>query len=127
MQDYLVQATYWHNPLKEDTYRKASSFLADINNELNINQTYIDNLKRLNKYVDSQLLLISYRAFFLATNILTNCFCPFCRFVLVKFANDTIVQPVDTEWFAFYAPNQDQVIQPMSESNAAVSVSIRHF
>lgn len=45
----------------------------------------------------------------------------FYRFVLVKFANDTIVQPVDSEWFQFYTPNQDKIIQPLAESNAAVS------
>lgn len=45
----------------------------------------------------------------------------FDRFVLVKFSNDTIVQPVDTEWFQFYTPKQDKLIQPFSESNAAVS------
>lgn len=43
------------------------------------------------------------------------------RFVLVKFSNDTIVQPIDTEWFQFYVPNQDKQIQAFSESNAAVS------
>lgn len=49
MQKTLVQATYWHNPLKEDEYRHHSSFLADINNEVTINQTYVENLKKLNK------------------------------------------------------------------------------
>lgn len=49
MQDYLVQATYWHNPLQEDKYRNFSSFLADINNELKINEDYVKNLAALNK------------------------------------------------------------------------------
>lgn len=49
----LVQATYWHNPLKEDKYREASTFIAEINNENVINQTYVDNLKKLNKYIDN--------------------------------------------------------------------------
>lgn len=49
MQERLVQATYWHNPLKENLYKVFSSFLGDINNERAINQTYIDNLKLLNK------------------------------------------------------------------------------
>lgn len=44
------------------------------------------------------------------------------RFVLVKFLQDTIVQPIDTEWFQFYVPNQDKQIQAFSESNAAVSI-----
>lgn len=29
----LVQAEYWHDPLKEEDYRKNSIFLADINQE----------------------------------------------------------------------------------------------
>lgn len=49
MQNYLVQATYWHNPLKERDYKKKSSFIAEINNEYRINQTYIDNLQRLKR------------------------------------------------------------------------------
>lgn len=50
MQDYLVQATYWHNPFQEEQYRNSSTFLADINNERDINETYIQNLQSLNKY-----------------------------------------------------------------------------
>ena len=49
MQDYLVQATYWHDPLNEEKYRNGSTFLADINNERVINQSYIDNLQKLEK------------------------------------------------------------------------------
>lgn len=49
MQNYLVQATYWHNPLQEEKYRNSSTFLADINNELEINEEYKENLKALNK------------------------------------------------------------------------------
>lgn len=51
MQNYLVQATYWHDPLNEDKYVEHSSFLADINNEKSVNQTYIDNLMKLKKCV----------------------------------------------------------------------------
>lgn len=49
LQEYLVQATYWHNPLQEEAYRAGSSFLADINNENNINSSYIVNLNKLNR------------------------------------------------------------------------------
>jgi len=37
IQESLVQASYWHDPLKEDEYQKKNIFLADINNENNIN------------------------------------------------------------------------------------------
>lgn len=51
----------------------------------------------------------------------------YIRFVLVKFSNDTIVQPIDTEWFQFYEPNQDKKIQAFSESNAAVSMQFQYY
>lgn len=40
---------------------------------------------------------------------------------MVKFLKDKMVQPIDSQWFQFYAPNQDKIIQPLAESNAAVS------
>lgn len=43
------------------------------------------------------------------------------RMVLVKFLNDTQVQPLESQWFQFYTPNQDKEIQEFSKSNAAVS------
>lgn len=38
VQDELVQAQYWHDPLNEEKYREHSIFLADINNE-KVNRT----------------------------------------------------------------------------------------
>lgn len=49
IQRFLVQATYWHDPLHEETYRNYSTFLADINNEREINQDYINNLQNLKR------------------------------------------------------------------------------
>lgn len=49
VQNELVQATYWHDPLHENSYRLKSSFLADINNELYINERYAENLNKLKK------------------------------------------------------------------------------
>ncbi|KAL9692835.1 hypothetical protein quinque_012120 [Culex quinquefasciatus] len=51
VQNYLVQATYWHDPLNELAYKESSTFLADINNERTVNETYIENLQQLNKFV----------------------------------------------------------------------------
>lgn len=106
MQNYLVQATYWHDPLNEAKYVEHSTFLADINNEKSINQTYIDNLMKLNRFVCSSLLLP------IAFNLIEFN----CRFVMVKFTEDTIVQPLQSQWFEFYAPNQDRIILPLNES-----------
>ncbi|CAG9762848.1 unnamed protein product [Ceutorhynchus assimilis] len=87
VQETLVQATYWHDPLNETEYKQYSTFLADINNEININTDYIKNLQSLE------------------------------HFVLIKFENDTIVQPVDTEWFGFYKPGQSVQTQTLQESD----------
>ncbi|XP_034483740.1 palmitoyl-protein thioesterase 1 [Drosophila innubila] len=86
VQEGLVQSTYWHDPLHENTYRLKSSFLADINNELYINERYSENLNKLKKLV------------------------------LVKFLNDTIVQPKESQWFEFFEPGQDQHILPLNQS-----------
>ncbi|XP_041987080.1 palmitoyl-protein thioesterase 1 isoform X2 [Aricia agestis] len=76
VQKSLVQATYWHDPLDEVTYKRYSEFIADINNEREVNVTYVTNLKSID------------------------------HFVMVKFDNDSMVQPRETEWFGFYAPGQ---------------------
>lgn len=75
-----------HDPMNEDLYRTKSTFLAEINNEKVVNQDYIDRLQKLNK------------------------------FVMVKFENDTIVQPVETSWFGFYKPGSDKELIPLEES-----------
>ncbi|XP_067002579.1 palmitoyl-protein thioesterase 1 [Anabrus simplex] len=86
VQQELVQAEYWHDPLNEDEYRKASIFLADINNERVINEMYVTNLLKLR------------------------------NLVLVKFNNDTIVTPKETEWFGFYVPGQVNTTYTLQES-----------
>lgn len=86
MQHALVQATYWHDPLNEELYKEGSTFLADINNEKSINQSYIDNLSALK------------------------------NFVMIKFETDTMVQPIESEWFGFYEPGQAKKIQTLQES-----------
>lgn len=86
VQEKLIQAGYWHDPLQELEYKQYSLFLADINNELNINETYKDNLKKLQSIV------------------------------LVKFDNDTMVQPVESEWFGFYKSGQSKEVESLQES-----------
>jgi len=72
VQNNLVQAEYWNDPLAQDEYKKSSVFLADINNENTKNQTYKTNLQKLK------------------------------NFVMIKFTEDTMVQPKDSEWFGKY-------------------------
>uniref|UniRef100_A0A673LD10 Palmitoyl-protein thioesterase 1 n=1 Tax=Sinocyclocheilus rhinocerous TaxID=307959 RepID=A0A673LD10_9TELE len=86
MTDVLVQAQYWHDPLNDDLYKKHSLFLADINQERVVNETYKKNLMSLNKSV------------------------------MVKFLQDTMVDPVDSEWFGFYKPGQAKELETLQES-----------
>ncbi|XP_061870612.1 palmitoyl-protein thioesterase 1 isoform X2 [Colius striatus] len=86
VQEHLVQAEYWHDPLKEEDYRKNSIFLADINQERGINETYKKNLMALKK------------------------------FVMVKFLNDTMVDPPISEWFGFYKSGQAKETVPLQET-----------
>ncbi|KFM65845.1 Palmitoyl-protein thioesterase 1, partial [Stegodyphus mimosarum] len=76
IQKHLAQAQYWHDPLNEETYRAKSLFLAEINNENIKNETYKLNLQKLD------------------------------NFVMVKFSEDKMVEPKESEWFGFYKPGQ---------------------
>jgi len=87
VQDRLVQAQYWHDPTQEAVYQKNSEFLADINQEQGINAEYKTNLQKLS------------------------------AFVLVRFNNDTMVIPRDSEWFGYYVPGQDKNMQTLQESD----------
>nr|XP_006114851.1 palmitoyl-protein thioesterase 1 isoform X2 [Pelodiscus sinensis] len=87
VQERLVQAEYWHDPLKEEEYRKNSIFLADINQEKGINATYKKNLMALKK------------------------------FVMVKFLNDTMVDPPASEWFGFYRSGQAKETIPLQQTS----------
>ena len=89
VQDHLVQAQYWHDPLDETTYAAKSVFLADINNERPHAKTqeYKDNLLKLEKLV------------------------------LIKFEGDSVVDPVETEWFGFYKPGQAKTILPYNQTD----------
>lgn len=86
VQKHLVQAQYWHDPLNDDLYKNFSLFLADINQERAVNETYKKNLQLLNK------------------------------FVLVKFLQDTVVDPVDSEWFGFLKTGQAKETETLQES-----------
>jgi palmitoyl-protein thioesterase len=87
VQNSLVQAEYWHDPMNEDLYKNKSVFLGDINNEKTNNDQYKQNLLKLQ------------------------------NMVLVKFNQDTMVVPPDSEWFGFYTPGQASTIQQMNETD----------
>ncbi|CAH8612809.1 unnamed protein product [Schistosoma intercalatum] len=86
IQSHVVQAQYWHDPLEEDVYRKYSQFLADINQENEINEIYREKLRNIQ------------------------------RLVLVKFSGDTIVIPKESEWFGFYQNGSSTNITALQDS-----------
>lgn len=86
IQDHLVQAQYWHDPIHEEEYREKNIFLADINNENGVNQTYKNNLLQLD------------------------------NLVLVKFEQDEMVVPRESSHFEFYVSGQTKDIQPLESS-----------
>ncbi|CAH8562469.1 unnamed protein product [Schistosoma turkestanicum] len=86
VQSHVVQAQYWHDPLEEDVYRKYSQFLADINQENEINEIYREKMKNIQ------------------------------RLVLVKFSDDSIVIPKESEWFGFYQHGSTTNITALQES-----------
>uniref|UniRef100_A0A1B6H0L4 Palmitoyl-protein thioesterase 1 n=1 Tax=Cuerna arida TaxID=1464854 RepID=A0A1B6H0L4_9HEMI len=86
LQNYFVQAEYWHDPLNENKYQRKSVFLADINNELAINESYRQNMMKLES------------------------------FVMVRFEEDSMVEPKDSSWFGFYTPGQGVEITPLNQS-----------
>lgn len=89
-QKHIAQATYWHDPFNEGKYREKSSFLADINNEKDINENYRKRLQSLN------------------------------QFVMVKFLRDKIVQPIESSWFGFYKPESDTTVLSLSDSQTYI-------
>jgi len=86
VQEHLVQAQYWHDPMNEKQYKERNIFLADINNERHVNQSYKLRLSRLD------------------------------NFVLVKFEGDEMVVPPESSHFEFFVPNQKKDILPLEQS-----------
>jgi palmitoyl-protein thioesterase len=76
IQEILVQAEYWHDPFYEESYKLDCIFLPDINQEVKFNPLYKERLSNVS------------------------------NFVLIKFEQDRMVQPIETQWFGFYKPGQ---------------------
>lgn len=85
-----MQAQYWHDAHSPQHYRRGSTFIAEINNDVphpsDRNESYAENLARLDKLV------------------------------LVRFNNDSMVVPRASSWFEFYAPGSTSKILPLEES-----------
>ncbi|PVU99373.1 hypothetical protein BB559_000772 [Furculomyces boomerangus] len=79
IQRNFIQAQFYKDPKRIDDYLKESIFLTDINNEIKINTTYIENIKKLEK------------------------------FVMIKFSLDKTIVPNASTWFGFYNDMGDQI------------------
>jgi len=86
VQELVVQAQYFHDPLEPTEYLTYNAFLPDINSDININPTYKDNLIHLN------------------------------NLVLVMFSEDTVVVPKESSWFGFYEDNSVSVMIPYNQT-----------
>lgn len=87
IQDFLVQAEYWQDPLNEEEYAEKCVFLPDINQVNTVNPDYKTRLSALS------------------------------NLVLVMFEDDTMVQPKESEWFGFYKSGQDKDVYSLYDSD----------
>jgi len=85
-QELLTFAAYWKDPFNYEQYIDSSIFLADINNERSINETYRKNFMSLNS------VLLEYSEV------------------------DDIVIPAQSPWWYFYSNNSDSQLTPFNES-----------
>ncbi|CCL98365.1 uncharacterized protein FIBRA_00360 [Fibroporia radiculosa] len=86
-QKNLVQAQYYRDPARMDTYLSSNHFLTSINNELaaTANNTYASNLSSLSKLV------------------------------LVLFLRDDTVVPKESSWFGSYAVPDDKALHNVAD------------
>ncbi|CAG2161414.1 unnamed protein product [Oppiella nova] len=86
--ELIPRILYWHDPLQEALYTQKSVFLADINNERNPRKgEYKERLVKLK------------------------------NFVLVKYLNDSMVEPRESSLFGFYIAGQAQEIRKMRDTS----------
>jgi palmitoyl-protein thioesterase len=86
VQELVVQAQYFHDPLEPNEYLTYNTFLPDINSDITINTTYKENIMKLN------------------------------NLVLVMFAEDTVVVPKESSWFGFFPDNDLSKIIPYNQT-----------
>merc|ERR1712156_792871 len=88
LQSHLVQAEYWQDPLNHQRYVEKSKFIAEINNEPPYdNKQYAENMKKLE------------------------------GLVLVKFSEDSMVEPRESSHFEFYEEGSGKVKVPLQNSS----------
>jgi len=87
VQNHCTPAQYWHDPFNLKKFETDNVFLPGINNVLDAKHAeYKARIEKLE------------------------------RMVLVKFLNDTVIVPRDSEWFGFYKQGQAKEVEQLKES-----------
>mmetsp|Transcript_8414 Transcript_8414/g.31163 ORF Transcript_8414/g.31163 Transcript_8414/m.31163 type:complete len:408 (+) Transcript_8414:27-1250(+) len=86
IQEKVVQAQYFHDAFDMERYTSGCIWLPKINNQVTVNQTYIQRMSSLDS------------------------------FILIKFNDDHMVTPRESSHFEFYELGSDQKITPLRES-----------
>ena len=108
IQRLLVQAQYWHDPLAEEEYLHNSLYLADINNQVKQRATQLPIRQDTFHFYKGPAKNSSYRDNLASLDNL----------VLVKFNQDTIVDPRESEWFGWFSSADDGTMLPMKVRSA---------
>ena len=87
VQSRFVPAQYWHDAMNYENYRLHSQFIAEINQEVKSVPIYKERLIKLK------------------------------RFVMIKFENDSIVDPIESEHFGFFEYGNLSRIIKLEESS----------
>jgi len=85
VQDHVVPAQYWHDPLEFEDYAEHNIFLTLVNQVNEIDESQVEALGRVD------------------------------NLVLTKFNEDTTIIPPDSEWFGFYEYGQDTHVTDAQE------------
>lgn len=139
VQDRLVQAQYWHDPESEDRFVKGNVFLPGINGEVvPRNPKFAQRLMaRESLHPLSHTHSLSLALQTSRPGVYLACYCaafcvthrtpslakglpssPLCltlacavkKFVMVKFTDDTVVVPRESEWFGFYGKTGKTIV-----------------
>jgi len=86
VQESVVQAQYFHDPMEPAEYLEYNNFLVDINCDSQLNPLYKANFVKLN------------------------------TLVLVMFEYDTVVVPKESSWFSYYPDGSLNYIVPYNET-----------
>ena len=111
IQDRLVQAQYWHDPIQVDLHRRSSQYIGPINNEVREGASHVEEYKtNLNKLENLGKL----------TTLATSFELDLCL-VLCMGDRDVTVLPRETSHFGFFKYGTDDELLPMDQTEVYVN------